>query len=295
MRLYVVVVSSLNSNDCLITFLSTSLTKILSSDRNQAATEVIGKNGTKDGPQKDEDVSCLPVNEWTWKEIARTAIIYDVLTDLGYSKVDAANLAKGHRNTGHPNSKEARRWKKMEESTLAMMYGRMKNPEHDTNNLRSRAVRAIMSTPCTPSSVPSDWRFFLHNIKSKSTSSMEFIKDNVTKALSALKKVSSEVKESESYIADLEKCLTIIDRSSNGSSTPELHKAKQLAIRVLESTKEKCPCLSVEDSQTNQNDNTQEPRRQKMGFQKMYEMSKEQFKAMDQSKEEYMAAALVSY
>ena len=70
--------------------------------------EVIGKNGTKDGPQRDEDVSCLPVTEWTWKEIARTAIIYDVLTDLGYSKVDAANLAKGHRNTGHPNSKEAK-------------------------------------------------------------------------------------------------------------------------------------------------------------------------------------------
>lgn len=43
-------------------------------------------------------------------------IINDVLTDLGYSRQEAANLVKGYRSGGHPNSKEARRWKKIEES-----------------------------------------------------------------------------------------------------------------------------------------------------------------------------------
>jgi hypothetical protein len=42
----------------------------------------------------------------------------------------------------------------------------------------------------------------------------------------------------------------------------------------------------------NQTSATQEPTRQRMGFRKIYELSKEQFKALDQSKEEYMAAAL---
>lgn len=154
---------------------STSLTKILSTSIQNF--EVIGKNGTEGGPQEDSDVSCLPVTEWTWREVAKMAIIYDVLTDLGYSKQESANFVKGYRSGGHPKSNEAKRWKKIEESNLVMMYSRIKNNGED-NQLRSRLVRAIISTPCTPSSVPSDWRFFLHNIKSRSTSSARFIKVN---------------------------------------------------------------------------------------------------------------------
>lgn len=154
---------------------STSLTKILSTSIQNF--EVIGKNGTEGGPQEDSDVSCLPVTEWTWREVAKMAIIYDVLTDLGYSKQESANFVKGYRSGGHPKSNEAKRWKKIEESNLVMMYSRIKNNGGDMS-LRSRLVRAIISTPCTPSSVPSDWRFFLHNIKSRSTNSARFIKVN---------------------------------------------------------------------------------------------------------------------
>lgn len=42
--------------------------------------ENIGKNGTEGGPQEDLDVSCLPVTEWSWREIARMVFVYDVLT-----------------------------------------------------------------------------------------------------------------------------------------------------------------------------------------------------------------------
>jgi len=42
--------------------------------------ENIGKNGTEGGPQEDLDVSCLPVTELSWREIARMVFVYDVLT-----------------------------------------------------------------------------------------------------------------------------------------------------------------------------------------------------------------------
>ena len=269
--------------------ISPSLTKILSSSIQNI--EVIGKNGTEGGPQTETDVSCLPVTKFTWREVARMAIIHDVLTDLGYSKQDSANLVKGYRSGGHPNSKEAKRWKKIEESNVVMMYHRIANNNEDMNQFRSRVVRAIMSTPCTPSSVPTDWRFFLHNIKSRSQTSASFVKDNVTKALAALKNITSEVKESETHIANLEKCLATVECSDNGSNAPELHRAKQLAISVLDSTREKYSLAAIKDGQ-DLADPTHAPRRQKMGFQNMYHMSREQFKALEQSKEEYMAAAL---
>ena len=42
--------------------------------------ENIGKNGTDGGPQEDLDVSCLPVTELSWREIARMVFVYDVLS-----------------------------------------------------------------------------------------------------------------------------------------------------------------------------------------------------------------------
>lgn len=174
-----------------------------------------------------------------------------------------------------------------------MMWKRIADEDSDpTNNqFRRQIVRVTSSTPCTPSCFSSDWRFFLHNIKSRSSTSLQFIKDNVSKALAALKKDSSEVKDSESYLADLEKCLAMLERlgNGNGASAPELHKAKQLAVRVLDSTRDPCP---PGFSNAQEADTALEPARQRMGFQRMYQMSKDQFKALEQSKEEYMAAAL---
>lgn len=235
------------------------------------------------------------MTEWSWREVARFIIIYDVLTDLGYSKQEAANLVKGYRSGGHPNSKEAKRWFKIEGSPIVMMYHRLDHQdENSLVQLRSRVVRASVSTPCSPSSVPTDWRFFLHNIKTRSSTSQRFIKDNVVKALAALKN-SSEVKNAKSYIADLEKCLALLERSGHSNnSSPELHKAKQMVVGVLDSTREKCSPSAFKEARdaTQVTDAAHEPARQMMGFQKMYQMSKEQFKALEQSKEEYMAAAL---
>jgi hypothetical protein len=268
-------------------FFCTSLTKTLSSSVQNV--DVLGKNGTDGGPQGDADVSCLPVTEWSWREIARMVIINDILTDLGYSKQEAANLLKGFRSGGHPNSKEAKRWKKIEESPVAMMYQTLLDGDA-SNEFRRRVVRTSLSTPCAPSSVPSDWRFFLHNIKSRTSTSLPHIKDNVAKSLVVLRRNFADDQHSQSYVESLEKCMSMLECEDNGSvSAPELHKAKQLAVSVLDSSRDTRATLSFPFDPTS---STHEPARQQMGFQKMYQMSKEKFKSLELSKEEYMAAAL---
>ena len=185
-----------------------------------------------------------------------------------------------------------------------IFYQRLES--HDEAAFRRRLVRARISTPCTPSSVPSpeDWQFYLHNIKSKSATSLQHMKDNVSKSLTALKLKSSGSTEAESYIKDLEKCLATLERSGNGNNmTPgslelhkaDLHKAKELVIGILDRTRETCftPPLKSHEAATQSLINaSEEPTRPLIGLHKMYQMSKEQFKLLEKEKEKYMVAAL---
>ena len=239
---------------------------------------------------------------------AHVSILYPWIPDLGYSKQEAANLVKGYRSGGHPNSKEAKRWKKIEESPVVIFYNRLEiHDDEAASHFRRRVVRARLSTPCTPSSMPcrEDWKFYLHNIKSKPATSLLHMKDNVMKSLAALRHISSGMKEPQSYIEDLEKCLALLERSENGNNIApgalelhkaDLHKAKELVVGVLDSTTEKCFLLPSTDDQEAAKQSlksaTQEPTRQLMGLLKTYQMTKEHFKALELSKEEYMAAAL---
>lgn len=236
---------------------------------------------------------------------AYVSMLVQLTPDLGYSKQEAANLVKGYRSGGHPNSKEAKRWKKIEESPVVIFYHRLVNLEDEVSSqFRRRLVRARLSTPCAPSSVPcrEDWRFYLHNIKSTPVPKFSHVKECVTKSLAALKDVSSRTNVPESVIEDLEKCLAILERSENGnniapgaleSHKADLQKAKNLVIGILDSTCKKCLLAQSTDNVVDSKQSvTHEPTRQIMGLRKIYQMSKEQFKALELSKEEYMAAAL---
>ena len=236
---------------------------------------------------------------------AHVSMFVQLIPDLGYSKQEAANLVKGYRSGGHPNSKEAKRWKKIEESPVVIFYHRLGNLDDETSSqFRRRVVRARLSTPCTPSSVPcrEDWRFYLHNIKSTPVPKYSYVKECVTKSLAALRHVSSRTIEPESVIEELEKCLAILERSENGnniapgaleSHKADLQKAKNLVIGVLDSTGKKCVFApSTDNLEATKQSVTKEPTRQMTGLRKIYQMSKEQFKALELSKEEYMAAAL---
>lgn len=268
----------------LCSVISPSLTKTLSSSIPNVDT--VGVDGVSDGPQKEADVSCLPVNEWTWREVARMIIIWDVLTDIGCSKAEASNIVKGYRSGGHPNSKEAKRWKKIEDSIIFMMYQQLNR--HDSSQYRRRLVTTSMSTPSVPSATPSDWYFYLHNIKSRSSSSLSFVKDNVEKSLSALRDSASEGKDG--FIADLEKCLAALNKG--GTCASGLHKAKEMVINVLDRADEKQKVSASKLVTAEQTNLSQEPQRQKMGLLELFQVSREQYRTSDNAKEEYMAAAL---
>lgn len=92
----------------------------------------------------------LPVNEMTWQEIARLAFLSDALGELGLSKHEAAHLLRGYRSAGHPNSKESRRLRKIEDFPLAIIRqqiaeGRVK----DETEIFARA-RTRFDVPCCP-------------------------------------------------------------------------------------------------------------------------------------------------
>lgn len=215
-------------------------------------------------------------------------------------------MVKGYRSGGHPNSREAKRWKKIEESPVVIFYQRLENHVEEASQFRRRIVRARVSTPCTPSSLPGpeDWQFYLHNIKSKPATSLQHMKDNVSKSLTALRLKSSGSTETESYIKDLENCFATLERSGNGNHmTPgslelhkaDLHKAKEIVIGVLDRTREKCLNPSVKSHQAVTQsliNMSEEPTRPLIGLHKMYQMSREQFKLLEQEKEKYMVAAL---
>jgi len=182
---------------------------------------------------------------------------------------------------------------------VVIFYQRLEK-NHD-EGFRRRLVRARVSTPCTPSSVPGpeDWQFYLHNIKSKPATSLQHMKDNVSKSLTALRLKSSGSTETESYIKDLEKCLATLERSGNGNNmTPgslelhkaDLHKAKEHVIGILDRF---TPPLESHEAVTKSSINaSEEPTRPLIGLHKMYQMSREQFKLLEQEKEKYMVAAL---
>ena len=217
----------------------------------------------------------------------------DALSDLGYTKQESANFVKGYRSGGHPNSKEAKRWKKIEDSSIVMTYQRLDVQDTDSDLYRTQLVRANVSTPCRPSCVPTDWRFFLHNIKSRDAPpTLSFLKSNVEKAGAELKKEiasgKDETAESSSHAAELEKCLDILT-ATDGSDAVELQKAKQAAVAVLDSTREKfTPSTAAADAKKERS----EPSRQKMGLLQSYRITEEEYKQRDVAKEEYMAAAL---
>ena len=237
------------------------------------------------------------MTEWTWREIARMTFLNDALSDLGYSKQESANFVKGYRSGGHPNSKEAKRWKKIEDSSIVMTYQRLDVQDTDSDLYRTQLVRANVSTPCGPSCVPTDWRFFLHNIKSRDASpTLSFLKSNVEKAVAELKKECAGPTSSDEggaagsspHVAELEKCLDIL-KAADGTDAVELQKAKQIAVAVLDSTKEKfAPSAAAADAKRER----PEPSRQKMGILQSYRLTEEEYKQRDVAKEEYMAAAL---
>lgn len=171
-----------------------------------------------------------------------------------------------------------------------MLYQQLND---ESNQYRRRIVTARLSAPSTPSCLPSDWRFFLHNIHSRTPNSVAYIKSNVEKSLSALKKNPQGATQDQvqTHISELERCLSILQQTpSDHSADPNLLKAKKVALDVLDSTRG--TFLDKQRSKGSVGNQSKEQCRSNFGLLKNYELSSEQYRQFELAKEDYMVAAL---
>lgn len=97
----------------------------------------------------DPDV-LLPVNSLTWQEIARLAFLSDALGEMGYTRQEAAHLLRGYRSAGHPNSKESKRLRKIEDLSISILRQKVSEIQQ-TNGIEffpRDKIRIVV--PCSP-------------------------------------------------------------------------------------------------------------------------------------------------
>jgi NADH:ubiquinone oxidoreductase subunit len=163
----------------------------------------------------------------------------------------------------------------------------------ESNEYRRRMVTARLSAPSKPSCTSSDWRFYLHNIRSRNPNSISYIKNNVQKSIAALKQnpQGTTADTAQKYITELERCLSILQQTPPGhSADPGLLNAKKIALDVLDSTRGKF--VATQQSKAPFGNHSKEPPRSKMGFLKNYELTSEQYRKLELAKEDYMVNAL---
>ena len=235
--------------------LAADLTKILSSVTTSAGpvpaqdktsfdmTTYLAQNGVK----VPDSVDTLPVTNFTWSEIARLSLMEDMLTGFGFNKQECAHTLRGFRSGGHPNSKEAKRLRRGEDFALCVLRQEMSDNGKRLHTSRggskqSGGLKVKMTAPCKPSALPTDWTFYLHNIKGLPPNAATAIKTNARKALSLLKLkmgTKDESKQMELIASELQKNLAVFEQigttfSSSTETINACNRARQNMLKVLD-------------------------------------------------------------
>ena len=148
--------------------LASGLVKLLSS---VVTTETeIESTDDKSLASGEEGLDVLPVTDMTWAEVARLSLLGDALIELGCNKQETVAILRGWRNAGHPNSKEAKRLRRGEDHGIATLRQELQELSERGEGALSKnggrgSVTVKITAPCKPSALPSDWTFYLHNIK----------------------------------------------------------------------------------------------------------------------------------
>ena len=188
----------------------------------------------EDGPAAGRRTSdLLPVTQWTWQEIARLSFLSDATVALGYQKHEGAHLLRGYRSSGHPNSKEAKRLRKIEEfSGSVLRQNIVLSGEGETG---ADSVRARLTLPSKPSALVNNWDFYLHNIKGLSLGKSLLLKKNISACLSALKLSSLAPEKKDRYTRVLEDAESVFERAGDRSNADEdCRKAKERLLKILD-------------------------------------------------------------
>lgn len=278
--------------------------------------EVNASTKTNDESEDASSAALLPVNTMTWQEIARLAFLSDALGELGYSRQEAAHLLRGYRSGGHPNSKEAKRLRRAEDFSVAVLREQTKqgnslvSTESGLGGQDDFKIR--IPVPCDPLSPPNTWLFHLHNIKSLPSTATKPIMRSIEKSIELLKGAEAKPPDAESFVGDLERSLASYrkvgsENDLSASETNACDKARLVALRVLDRATGETFSTDVvghivhtdQIAKKDQNQSTIKAdcekvrlRRQRVGHLKSLEITDAEYKRIVHQKEEYMSEAL---
>ena len=246
----------------------------------------------------------FPVNEFTWREVARLALLVDALCEIGFTKLEAANIIRGYRSGGHPNSKEAKRLRRGEDFALLQLRQSLAESANLTGKQEMNGVKVKVNVPCTPSVQSSSWLFYMHNIKAISSSDNEF-NENLRKAHELVKRATDvDVPDKESVLSDLEKCIFLAEEKNERS------KARTVAVRLLDRHIKKHHTMKLSEpskaskgedqwsgsSNTSTKEQKEKPKVQRTSTLAMADnalsISEKEYSKLVLAREDYMAAAV---
>jgi len=301
----------------LLSTLAVSLCKPLSADLFKLISSVVV---TETDEESAEEASAstggddtLPVTDMTWREVARLSLLSDALGELGCNKHEVVAILRGWRNAGHPNSKEAKRMRRIEEFGLASLNQQLLDMAENGfvdgigSSGRKSGVTVKVTAPCKPSASPSDWTFYLHNVKALEPIAATAIKSNLRKAIAVLKEDKDESRKAKNdeIVKELTAGMSVFESiGKDTADSTEMIKtcteARTKILKVLDeatgdpfSTKIKSEAVYRDTALMAAEKSVAKPSvrkvdRQSMGLVDDLMMTEAQYKALDHQREAYI-------
>ena len=250
-----------------------------------------GTDEDTDGLADKADV-LLPVNDLTWREIARQSFIADALGELGLQRHEVAHLLRGYRSAGHPNSKEAQRLRKAESFCTSLVQQEMTRDRLATvdNNLKFR-----LRVPCSPAYKPDDYRFYLHVAHSLDEFAVTELRENLQKAT----ELSKDSGADSSVLTSIDEMMGLLGdiHHPDHPTKPEtkiLKKVRRLLRNLVNKVAvEPAPEGNAEERWPWTRPNDEVPlSRERVGLVSTLSLSKEEYKKYTTVREDYMEDAL---
>jgi len=225
--------------------LTATLIKTLSS---ALTTGLQGKNDEENrGEEEDfqDDPDDFHVTRFSWKEVFRLVLLSDVLSEIGLTKIEQTHVLRGYRSGGHPNSKEAKRIRRGEDSALVlrrqgMVFNSNEISQGNEKGSIRRGFTVTVPAPCKPSVGPSHWLYYLHNIKALPSNAATGMKSNLRKACSMLKtsSIAAEL-DKDSMLSNLESNINLLDQigttfTSSSETIQVCKKVRRSILKVLD-------------------------------------------------------------
>ena len=202
------------------------------------------ENEDEDAPKQEKqrllDPDDYSVTPSTWKEVVRLALIMDSLSEQGLTKIELTHVLRGYRSGGHPNSKEAKRIRRGEDSELVLRRQAMIiNAEENNAGHSGNSNSIIVPAPCKPSVTSSHWTYYLHNIKSLPSNAASGMKSNLRKSQKVLKASPTQSGKTESYLSKLESNISLLDQigttyTSSSETIEVCKKVRKSVLRLLD-------------------------------------------------------------